>query len=388
MRISAYLSAVCVAAVSVGLIMNSMICYAIYVGGEPVGTVSSIAEAGAVIDRAQRRLTEILGYEYAYTTTVSVTPDLGVATSAPEALEDAVLLNVGDVELLYALEVNGEAVGAAEDRETLATLLRGIRDAYATDETVSSRFLEQVSISRRYIGAGVTRDISEIKASLAPGGEYALTVRCLERTTASVPLPFEIEYYDDGEVYIGEGGVVSEGRSGVALVTTERVLHNNTLVSENEIEQTVLTAPVPERVAVGVRERPPTASYGEYVLPADGKITSFFGFRRTTIGSSNHQGIDISGKLGQEIWASDGGEVIYAGSKYSGYGQIVQVLHDNGDVTYYAHCSKLLVSEGERVARGQTIALMGRTGVASGVHCHFEIRVDGVPVDPLKLLSL
>jgi murein DD-endopeptidase MepM/ murein hydrolase activator NlpD len=366
--------------------MNSMICYAIYVGGEPVGSVDSVTQADAVIGGARRRLAEILGYEYAFKTVVSVLPDFGAAGSAPDELEHAILLSAGDVESAYALEIDGEVVGAADDSETLRLLLQGIRDKYSTGDTVSARFAESVSISRRYVGADIPRDADAIRAVIEPGGGR-LTIRCLERSSAAEELPFATEYYEDDTVYVGEGGVVSEGKNGLALVTTERALINGKLVSESVTDRTVVTEPLPERVAVGAKERPPTASYGEYVWPSDGKISSYFGYRVTSVGSSNHQGVDIAGKLGQDIWASDGGEVIYAGNKYSGYGQIVQILHDNGDVTYYAHCSKLLVAQGERVARGQTIALMGRTGVASGVHCHFELRVDGAPVDPLNYVT-
>jgi murein DD-endopeptidase MepM/ murein hydrolase activator NlpD len=65
---------------------------------------------------------------------------------------------------------------------------------------------------------------------------------------------------------------------------------------------------------------------------------------------------------------------------------LVQIQHDNGDVTYYGHCSELLVQEGDRVYQGQVIACMGATGVASGVHLHFEIRQDGTPIDPETVL--
>ncbi|MBR3211689.1 MAG: M23 family metallopeptidase [Firmicutes bacterium] len=114
-------------------------------------------------------------------------------------------------------------------------------------------------------------------------------------------------------------------------------------------------------------------------------ITSYFGYRDTDVGSSDHKGLDIAGSSGQDIYAADGGEVIYA-DWLEGYGYLVKILHDNGDVTYYGHCSELLVYEGEKVGRGELIAYMGCTGVASGDHLHFEIRRDDTPIDPLEEL--
>jgi len=128
-----------------------------------------------------------------------------------------------------------------------------------------------------------------------------------------------------------------------------------------------------------------TASTGTYIWPANGTLTSRFGHRDTSVGSTDHKGIDISGRSGDPIFASDGGEVIVSGWSKS-FGYVVQLKHDNGHVTLYSHCSALLVSVGERVSQGQEIARMGRTGIASGVHLHFELIVNGTNVNPLRYL--
>ena len=126
-------------------------------------------------------------------------------------------------------------------------------------------------------------------------------------------------------------------------------------------------------------------STGTYIWPANGNLSSRFGPRDSTVGSSNHQGIDISGSSGNPILAADGGEVIFSGRSNS-YGNVVNILHDNGDITIYAHCSELFVREGDMVSQGQVIAGKGRTGVATGVHLHFELIINGVNVDPLRYL--
>jgi len=127
----------------------------------------------------------------------------------------------------------------------------------------------------------------------------------------------------------------------------------------------------------------PIVSASGYIWPANGTLSSRFGYRTSSIGSTRHLGIDISGSSGTPIYAVADGEVIVAG-RSSSFGHMIKIRHDNDHITLYAHCSALLVSIGERVEQGQQIAEMGRTGIASGVHLHFELIINGVNVDPLR----
>jgi murein DD-endopeptidase MepM/ murein hydrolase activator NlpD len=98
-----------------------------------------------------------------------------------------------------------------------------------------------------------------------------------------------------------------------------------------------------------------------------------------------HEGIDITAPTGTPIWAAAAGTVIHSGW-LGGYGNLVVVDHGNGLATAYAHASAIFVSVGQSVAQGETIALVGSTGNSSGPHLHFEVRVNGVAVDPLFYL--
>ena len=123
-------------------------------------------------------------------------------------------------------------------------------------------------------------------------------------------------------------------------------------------------------------------------LPASDYITSDFGHREspTAGASSNHQGIDIGASTGSSITAADGGTVITA-SYSSSAGNYVVISHGNGLSTVYMHCSKLLVSEGDTVSKGQTIAKVGSTGYSTGPHLHFGVRKNGSYVDPTDYVS-
>ena len=115
--------------------------------------------------------------------------------------------------------------------------------------------------------------------------------------------------------------------------------------------------------------------------PLDGPVTSGFGPRW----GRSHQGIDIDGVTGDPVVAAAAGEVIFAGP-YAGYGNAVAIDHGDGLRTLYAHLSAFGVRKGNIVAKGQVIGLVGCTGHCFGDHLHFEVLVNGVPVDPLVYL--
>ena len=124
---------------------------------------------------------------------------------------------------------------------------------------------------------------------------------------------------------------------------------------------------------------------GSLIWPAGGSVSSWYGYRSASVGSTNHKGIDLTGGTGSAIYAAGDGEVIYSG--YDGrFGRVVRIRHDSGAVTLYAHCSALYVSVGDQVSQGQVIAGMGMSGTASGVHLHFEVIIDGVNVNPILYL--
>jgi len=117
--------------------------------------------------------------------------------------------------------------------------------------------------------------------------------------------------------------------------------------------------------------------------PLDGRITGGFGQRGR---HHHHDGIDIDGTQGEEVRAVAPGIVVRSGSEGK-YGKTVVIDHGNGVTTLYAHASRLLVREGDRVEQGDAIAEVGATGNAHGTHLHFEVRRDGRPVDPVPYLK-
>jgi len=118
-----------------------------------------------------------------------------------------------------------------------------------------------------------------------------------------------------------------------------------------------------------------------FVWPASGIVTSGFGWRWGRM----HEGIDIAAPTGTPISAAASGTVIYAGWM-GGYGNLVVIDHGGGLATAYGHQSSIAVSSGTQVSQGQTIGYVGSTGHSTGPHLHFEVRVNGSPVDPMGYL--
>ena len=125
----------------------------------------------------------------------------------------------------------------------------------------------------------------------------------------------------------------------------------------------------------------PRSSSG-FIWPVSGPVTSPFGWRWGRM----HEGIDIAAPTGAAIVAVASGRVIYAGWM-SGYGNLVVVDHGGGIATANAHASSIYVGVGHSVSQGQSIAAVGCTGHCFGSHLHFEVRVNGSPVDPLGYLG-
>jgi len=121
------------------------------------------------------------------------------------------------------------------------------------------------------------------------------------------------------------------------------------------------------------------------IKPSKGGVSSFFGNRWIMGRRRFHRGIDFAAPSGSPVFAAAGGVVQYAGIK-RGYGNVVIIKHSYGFETRYAHLSKILVRKNDIVQRGDIIGLVGTTGWSFGPHLHYEVRLYGIPQNPLKYI--
>ncbi len=124
------------------------------------------------------------------------------------------------------------------------------------------------------------------------------------------------------------------------------------------------------------------------IWPTKGNISSPFGLRTDPISGQMkiHEGVDIAAEYGSPVYATASGTVTQA-SYVEGYGNLVEIQHAENIVTRYGHNSIILVNAGQKVEKGNIIALIGNTGYSTGPHCHYEVRIGGTAVNPIPFMQ-
>lgn len=211
---------------------------------------------------------------------------------------------------------------------------------------------------------------------------YVINVRKSTYKNSEEKIPFKIEYEDTQELYKGDKKLKADGKEGRKLVNKEFVSINGILEETKIISENVLDQPKAQIILRGTKERPRTVATGIFMLPSRGSISSRFGERW----GRPHTGIDIAVPKGTPNLAADGGVVTFADWE-NDYGKLVIIDHENGITTYYGHNDTINVKVGQRVAKGDVIGTAGTTGRVTGSNLHFEVRINGVPVDPLNYLQ-
>lgn len=179
---------------------------------------------------------------------------------------------------------------------------------------------------------------------------------------------------------------LAEKESILGSVNSKKA-HYQRVVAALEADQSRITALLQARAAGASAGALPTGG-GQLLWPTAGPLTSPYGYRTHPIfGDSRlHTGIDIGAPYGATVIAADGGVVAYVGVM-SGYGNVVVVDHGGGLATTYNHLSAFSVASGQQVGRGVPVGNVGCSGYCTGPHLHFEVRVNGSPVDPMPYLQ-
>ena len=247
------------------------------------------------------------------------------------------------------------------------------------------------------VGAWVQRAASWAD-EVMPGGGWLGTLLAGQAQGAENPLPQQVtllgQQQDLGQSYI-------RTHSGVQGVTREaeepEVTPSPTPAPTPTPTPAPTPVPTPEVVTAVAQEYSPdgvklpsNVSYERYelgleetVCPVMGPVSSTFGYRTNPITQKNefHLALDIAADEGTEIHAFADGVVEYIGQS-DDFGLYFKIRHANGVSTFYAHCSKLLIQKGDPVTCGQTVALVGETGMATGPHLHLTVEKDNIRLDP------
>lgn len=432
--------AVCAASVFFYILGTSSldVVYMAKINGKEIGYV----ESPAVMELAKTRF----GAEYFddgqdtslfdtdYELVHKKSPELLDADDCARLLEENIS---DDYCLAYVVKIDGDTVAANRCGESLEMLLYNIKAQIAEKNGISVddvRLENNLEIERKLCSTSLIRSVEEINSLINPPSDidnsqvnYTEVTTQISALSAAAPVNmdglagnfkapkslteeseqnavleltfvktetiteviyFDTVYIDDYDNFIGNDTVVNEGVSGSKTVTYEITYGlDGKVLSKNAIVEKVISAPIDKVVKIGAVQIPDAVPTGTFIWPCDAPrgISSYYGWRDLYGKRDFHLGVDMPDKKGSPIYASDGGEVIWAGYSPS-YGYSIRIKHSNGYETLYAHLEKMHVGYGDSIYQGQHIADMGSTGVAYGVHLHFEVRLNGNTVNPIKYL--
>ncbi len=356
------------------------VAFAVSVDGELVGYAENAEEINELVSSVTDNVSGILGYDYDVSSSVDCQIAIGNADgNIIESVEEAIYGSFEGIDKYTVLSVDGVPFCAFNSTEEAAEALNAYIAHYTNDNTTSVKLMNEVTIANDYADSALLT----VGNNFADEAVSVIKVKTVETEVTLEEIPYDTEYTDDDTLFEDEVFVYVEGVEGKAEVACVNTYINGVLAESEESGRLVLSEPSAALARKGTRQR---LSVGSYIWPAEGELTSYFGRRSVAVGSSYHLGIDIANDYSTDIIAADGGTVIVS-EWFDDFGYKIEIKHDNGDVTYYAHCSELLVEEGDIVSQGQLIARMGCTGVASGVHLHFEYHPKGGNArDPLNVL--
>ena len=291
-------------------------------------------------------------------------------------------LEAAQAELSRRQELLGRRLRELYARREPDPILVLINSGSLADALATTDLLENIALRDGDLASGVRRyrdetqrsrdAIAEVRAGVADS-EAKAEVAAVQATAAKASLEKEA---------VGVDRLLDGRRTLLASVRGDRE-HIEAEAEDLQARSAELAAKIvaAQGAAVAVGSAPAPSGSGGFIFPASGTITSTFGPRWGRM----HEGVDIAGGAGSPIRAAASGTVIVAGWQ-GGYGNLVVIDHGGGISTAYGHNSSLAVSVGQQVSQGQTIAGMGTTGHSTGVHCHFEGRVNGGAVDPMGYL--
>jgi murein DD-endopeptidase MepM/ murein hydrolase activator NlpD len=249
------------------------------------------------------------------------------------------------------------------------TVGRDIRIANQSDEIIHQR--KQIQ--------EFAEEISALKTMLVDLNNFEKKIRIIAN----------IEKPDEQDSLFGVGGSIPEDLDAQMPLTQK---HNSLMRGMHEqVEQLNLATINQEQGFESLfrylKDQQNLLASTPAVRPTSGWTTSRFGYRTSPFTNRRefHKGYDIANRLGSPISATADGIVSFTGPKGT-LGNMVTIDHGHGMVTRYGHCHKILVKRGDAVKRGDTIALMGNTGRSTGPHVHYEVHLNGLPVNPEKYI--
>lgn len=311
-----------------------------------------------------------------------------VAVSDKDELQNKILSCLSTETALTSLVINGENYGFIANEKEGKEVLKKVGDIYIDSIDINKEDIISIDIKSNIQYENVKTEISNISSTddiameiFNDNNKDIVDVAIKYRETKTVDIAPAIKTISLDDMYIGERKE-EEGTPGSKEITEDITYKNGTKIEETVIDEKVLVEAKETVVYIG-NKNPIDSEVAFLGHPTrGGYVTSNFGSRW----GRNHNGIDISHNTGDPVYATFDGTVKEASYKNS-YGNKILLEHEGKLETIYAHLNSFNVKVGDKVKKGDLIGRVGNTGNSTGSHLHFELRVEGKPVDPRKYIE-
>lgn len=288
---------------------------------------------------------------------------------------------------LKALNIDGKNIGYVTNKEEFNNAIKKVASAYSTNLNIDENKITSINVKGNISFKDEKVNISKLSSEeeLADNiikNKSLIDVDIVVNDTRLVDIEPSVKIERSEELLIGESKV-TEGKKGKKEQNINITYRNGekksvSVLSENIIEQSS------SKVITKGTKSILNGTSAVFTSPTrGGTITSNFGERW----GKNHNGLDIAGNIGDPVMAVLDGKVKSTFYERDGYGNVVILEHEGGIETRYAHMSKIGVKIGDTIKKGDIVGEVGSTGRSTGPHLHFEVRVNGSPVDPQKYIG-
>lgn len=351
--------------------------YGISLNGIEIGFCATYIEAEKVVEKFREHIINSILESESDADLVQLTTDFDITSTICRADRisdaDSILRTVLNCEEHYVTPDSPDASNKVVANGSLSLLYADKNFAFGMLKNEAETVLPEFDFSF---------NIGDLNSSI----EYKTCV--VEKYSELVQ--YQTVYIETDELYIGQSKVEQAGENGIAENVYEIYYVDGIEVEKILVSSTVISEPQNRIEYIGTKEYPTAVPTGSFMWPIQDRfvITSYFGVQREGLesGGQYHKAIDIAGTpVGTPIYAADGGTVTFAAESGT-YGLLIKITHENGVETRYSHMDRLDVKVGDKVYKGQQIGTVGMTGRTTGPHLHFEVRINGNPVDPMKYL--
>ena len=357
--------------------------YNVEYNGENIGIVSSRQDFAIAEDLAKSKVVNTDSAEHLCKPSFKLVITLKDRISSHKQLSAMILENTTTLTNGVALTVNGEYIAFAKSYEEMQGYIRTRLACYDHNGAENTaEFVDDVVLSNIYC---VDNSFSSSEA--INGYLCTLSVKTTTKYRDDIVVAYGTVTKESKDKLIGYREVEVDGVNGLNYSVEQVVYIDGVECERKKLADEIVTTPVDKVIVVGTAYNTSSSTATtNMVFPLEKThyfVSSPFKEYR---GYYSHKGVDIATNKGTAIYAVQDGTVLTAGW-HDDYGYHVIINHGNGVKTLYAHASKLYVSAGQEVKRGQKIAAVGATGWATGYHLHIELMINGKYVDPLEYIT-